>query len=128
MTPELVYLVASCVLSLVMWIPYILGRISAWGLFEAMSYPARELPQPAWGIRLMQAHRNLTENLVPFAGLVIAAHLAGLTNEMTAWGALVFFWARVAHAIVYAFGIPVLRTLAFAVGVVGCLMVASVFV
>jgi uncharacterized MAPEG superfamily protein len=28
----------------------------------------------------------------------------------------VYFWARLAHAIVYALGIPVARTLAFAVG------------
>jgi uncharacterized MAPEG superfamily protein len=28
----------------------------------------------------------------------------------------VYFWARLAHAVVYTMGVPVLRTLAFAVG------------
>ena len=28
----------------------------------------------------------------------------------------VYFWARLAHVIVYTMGVPVLRTLAFAVG------------
>lgn len=127
MIPELTYLVATCMLSLLMWIPYILGRISAWGLVEALGYPERELPQPAWAVRLRRAHANLTENLVPFAGLVIVAHMASLTNETTALGAMIFFWARVAHAIVYMFGVPIIRTLAFAAGLVGCLLVASVF-
>lgn len=128
MTTELTYLVASCVLSLVMWLPYILGRLSAWGLIETMGYPQREIPQPDWAVRMRRAHNNLTENLVPFAGLVIAVHLAGLANETTAIGAMVFFWARVAHVIVYTLGVPVARTLTFAAGLVGCLMVASVFV
>jgi len=101
MTPELVYLVSASVLSLVMWVPYILGRISAWGLIDAVGYPQRELPQPAWAIRMRKAHNNLTENLVPFAALVLVVHVAGLSNEMTAMGAMIFFWARVAHAIVY---------------------------
>ena len=30
----------------------------------------------------------------------------------------VYFWARLAHVIVYTLGVPVLRTLAFAVGFV----------
>ena len=127
MTPELVYLVASCVLSLVMWIPYILGRLSAWGLIETMGYPQRELPQPDWAVRMKRAHNNLTENLVPFAGLVLVVHTAGLANQWTALGAAIFFWARVVHAVVYTLGVPFARTLAFVAGLVGCAMIASVF-
>ena len=37
--------------------------------------------------------------------------------EIGLWAA-VFFWARVAHAVVYWLGIPYLRTIAFVVGVV----------
>jgi uncharacterized MAPEG superfamily protein len=127
MKAELGYLVACCVLSLVIWLPYILGRISAWGLIEAMGYPAKELPQPEWALRLQKAHRNLTENLVPFGGLILAAEVAGMTNDMTALGAMIFFWSRVVYTFVYALGVPILRTLAFAVGLVGCLLVASAF-
>lgn len=127
MTPDLTYLVLTCVLSLVVWIPYILGRISAWGLMPAMSYPDPDIPQPAWALRMRAAHRNLTENLAPFAALVIAAHVAGLANETSAMGAAIFFFARVAHVIVYTLAIPMARTLSFAVGLIGALMVASVF-
>lgn len=128
MTTELCCLVAVSVLSLVMWIPYIIARIGAWGMFEAMGYPERELPQPKWALRMKAAHGNLTENLVPFAALVLVAHAAGLNTEMSALGATIFLWARVAHAIVYTLGIPVARTLTFAAGLVGCFMIASVFI
>jgi uncharacterized MAPEG superfamily protein len=33
---------------------------------------------------------------------------------MTALACMVYFWSRVAHFVVYTFGIPLLRTLAFA--------------
>lgn len=127
MTPELAYLVATSVLSLVLWVPYILGRITAWGLMDTMGYPQRELPLPTWAVRMRKAHHNLTENLVPFAALVLVVNSAGLSNDITVLGATVFFWARVAHAVVYTAGIPVLRTLSFAAGLVGCFMIASVF-
>jgi uncharacterized MAPEG superfamily protein len=128
LTTELCCLVAASVLSLVMWVPYIIARIGAWGMFEAMGYPDRELPQPAWALRMKAAHTNLTENLIPFAALVLTAHVAGLSSELSALGATIFFWARVAHAVVYTLGIPVARTLTFAAGLVGTLMVASVFI
>lgn len=128
MTADIFYLALTCILSLVMWIPYILGRIGAWGLIDAMGYPENPPAQPAWALRLKAAHANLTENLAPFAGLVLAAHVAGLANETTALGSLIFFVARVIHAFSYWLGLPFVRTVAFAGGWVGCLMVASVFI
>jgi uncharacterized MAPEG superfamily protein len=44
---------------------------------------------------------------------------------VTALGATLFFWGRVAHAIVYLAGIPWVRTAAWAVSFVGIVMVAS---
>ena len=43
---------------------------------------------------------------------------------MTALGAQLFFWCRLAHAVVYIAGIPYLRTLAWLVSVVGMVMIA----
>jgi uncharacterized MAPEG superfamily protein len=39
-------------------------------------------------------------------------------------GAAIFFWARLAHAIIYLIGIPWLRTLAWAVSVIGMIIIA----
>ncbi len=76
-----------------------------------------------WAGRAQRAHRNMLENLVLFAALVLVAQVAGLANETTALGALLFFWARVAYAVIYVIGIPWLRTAAWAVSMVGLVLI-----
>ncbi|WP_455206473.1 MAPEG family protein [Kaarinaea lacus] len=82
-----------------------------------------ELPQ--WAQRAQAAHVNLTENLVHFSALVIVAHLATASNDVTAMGATLFFWARVAYLVIYTVGIPWLRTVAFMAGFAGEIMILS---
>ena len=76
-----------------------------------------------WAGRAARAHRNMLENLVLFAALVLVAHAAGRENATTALGAQLFFWARVAYAVIYIAGVPWLRTAAFAVSVAGLVMI-----
>ena len=116
MKTELVYLTWVTALTGLLWIPYILDRISVWGLSEVVGYPANPKPQSGWAVRLMKAHANAVENLVVFAALVLVAHAAGISNSATAGACVVFFWTRLVHAIAYTFAVPWLRTLAFAVG------------
>jgi uncharacterized MAPEG superfamily protein len=115
MKTELLYLVWVTILTGVIWIPYILDRIAVWGLAEAVGYPENPKPQSAWARRMMKAHVNAVENLVIFATLVLAAQALNITNTVTATACVVYFWARVAHLAAYTFGIPWVRTLAFAV-------------
>ena len=116
MKTELFYLALVAALTGLMWVPYILDRISVWGLIDAVGYPENPKPQSVWAQRLMKAHANAVENLVIFAALVLVAHAVGLTNATIAGACVVYFWARVVHALAYTFGIPWVRTLAFAVG------------
>ena len=76
-----------------------------------------------WVGRAQRAHRNMLENLVLFAALVLVAHAAGRENATTALGAQVFLWARAAYAVIYIIGIPWLRTAAWAVSIVGLFMI-----
>jgi uncharacterized MAPEG superfamily protein len=64
----------------------------------------------------MAAHANAIENLLIFAILVFTLKAMGISNANTALAAMVYFFARLVHAVVYTMGIPVARTLAFAVG------------
>ncbi len=116
MKTELLYLTLVAALTGLLWIPYILDRIAVWGLLNAVGYPQNPPAQSPWAQRLMKAHANAVENLVVFAALVLAAQALGVANAATATAAMVYFWARVVHAVVYALAIPWLRTLAFAVG------------
>ena len=76
----------------------------------------------AW--RAKRAHLNMVENMVLFTALVLIATIAGKANAMTAMGALIFFWARLVYALIFLLGIAWLRTVAWAVSVVGMVMIA----
>jgi uncharacterized MAPEG superfamily protein len=116
MKTELFYLALAAALTGVLWIPYILDRIGAWGLLPTVSYPANPPAQAAWAQRLMRAHANAIENLVVFATLVLVANAAGVSTPAIATASMVYFWARVVHVLAYTFAIPWVRTLAFFVG------------
>ena len=117
LTTELRYLAYAALLSLLLWIPYILAEIRTRGLSRAVSYPTGFYDDlPAWAQRCHRAHMNLVENLVPFAALVLIAHVAGVASDLTVLGAQIFFWARIVQTGVHVAGIPWLRTLAFAAG------------
>lgn len=119
MSRELMWLTLTVILTGLLWIPYILDRILVRGLMGAMANPSRnDKPQAAWAQRLYFAHTNAVENLVIFAPLVLILDAQGHSTQRTAIACAVYFWARLAHVIVYAMGIPVLRTLAFAAGFV----------
>jgi uncharacterized MAPEG superfamily protein len=125
MTTELTLLAWSALLCLLLAFPGILGLMGisqglAWGLGNR-DRPVPELP--AWAARARRAHANLVENLAPFAAVVLIAQVTGRTNAMTALGAQLFFWGRVAHAATYIAGLVPWRTLAFAVSSVGTLLV-----
>src|SRR6185503_16767271 len=76
-----------------------------------------------WAGRARRAHANMLESLVLFAVLVLTAKAAGISNAMTLLGAQLFFWSRVAYAVIYVVGIPWVRTAAWAVSVVGLLLI-----
>ena len=74
--------------------------------------------------RLQRLTANMQENLVIFAIFVLAANAAGVSNDTTVLGATLFFFARLAHAVVYAFGWPMIRPLFYFVGVYGMVVIA----
>jgi uncharacterized MAPEG superfamily protein len=116
MKAELMYLVWVTTLTAVIWMPYIVDRILVRGVADAVGYPENPKPQSPWARRMMAAHSNAVENLVVFAALVLAAQAAGVSNGVTVMACTVYFWARVVHLASYTFGVPLVRTLAFAVG------------
>ena len=123
MTPELMYLVWSVALTVLLVVIAVAGATQEVGL-PTLAGNREGLPDmTGWAGRAQRAHWNMLESLVLFAILVFAAQLAGKTNAVTALGAKVFFWGRVAHAVIYLAGIPWLRTAAWAVSIVGLFMI-----
>lgn len=117
MKTELLYLVYVTLLTGLLWVPYILNRLVIRGISETAGYSDHPKPQSPWAQRLTKAHANAVENLVIFAALVLTANAAGVSNENIALASVVYFWARVVHAVSYTFSIPWVRTLGFLTGV-----------
>ena len=126
MSPDLKYLLFSTILCFVQVL------IAATGANQQVGLPKlagnREgLPEyTGWTGRAKRAHLNMLENLVLFAALVLIAAVSGKANAVTALGAMIFFWGRLAYAVIYVIGLPWLRTLAWFVSVIGMAMIAWV--
>jgi uncharacterized MAPEG superfamily protein len=75
-------------------------------------------------MRLQRLTANMQENLVMFAAVVLVANAAGVSNETTAMGAAIFFYSRVAHAVIYAFGWPMIRPLFYFASLLGMMLIA----
>lgn len=117
--PELFWLAAVAVMTGVLWIPHILWLLAHDPVKTLINRSANLPIEAEWAQRAKRAHTNALENLAVFAPLVLIVQTQHLTDGLTASAASAYFFARAAHFIVYTSGIPVLRTLAFFVGV-GC--------
>lgn len=117
LSPELYYTTITALFTGIIWVPIIVNRLAEMGPWKALKNPEPDVrPHADWAYRLANAHRNAIENLVVFAPLAIVVHLLQAGNAATATAAASFFAARVTHAVIYTFGVPLLRTIAFAVG------------
>lgn len=117
LSAELHALTLTALFTGVLWVPIILNRLREMGLWTALKNPQPDVrPHADWAWRLANAHRNAIENLVVFAPLALAVHVLGKGDAATAVGAQVFFASRVAHALIYTAGVPLLRTIAFVIG------------
>ena len=123
MKPELMWLVWSVVLTLLQVAVAAAGAQMQVGL-PTLAGNREKLPElTGWVGRAQRAHRNMVENLVLFAALVLVAVIADKTNSTTLLGAQIFLYARIVYALVYIAGVPWLRTAVWAVSVVGLAMI-----
>src|SRR5258708_6199531 len=100
MSPDLYYLLMSIVLCFVQMLIAATGANTQVGL-PALAGNREGLPEiMGWPGRARRAHLNMLENLVLFSALVLVAAAAGKANATTAMGAMIFFWARLAYALI----------------------------
>lgn len=124
MSPDLKYLLFSVILTFVQVLVAAAGANQAVGLNTLAGNREGLGEIGGWAGRAKRAHLNMIENMVLFAALVLIAAAAGKASAMTAMGAMIFFWARVAYAVIYVAGIAWLRTFAWFVSVIGMAIIA----
>jgi uncharacterized MAPEG superfamily protein len=125
MTTELTLLTWSVALLIVQVLVAVAGAMTQFPMATLVGNREVAVEGRAWVGRAQRAYRNMLEGLLPFAAVVLVAAAADVSNSMTVLGAQLFFYARVAYAIVYVAGIPWLRTVVWTVGFLGTLLVLA---
>ncbi len=98
MTPELTWLTLTALLAASLWIPFIIGVNTEQADYSDFTRPPDHTQMRPWVHRAFRAHQNLLETLIPFAAVVLIAHVAGVSGTVTVWATIAFFWLRVLHA------------------------------
>ncbi|HEX7761639.1 MAG TPA: MAPEG family protein [Caulobacteraceae bacterium] len=82
------------------------------------------LPEPKpFQARTKRVVDNHREGLTLFAPVVLIAAVAHISNHWTVLGSELFLYARLAHAVLYLAGVPLVRPLAWGLGLAGTVMV-----
>lgn len=124
MTTELTLLGWTLVLALAQILLTAAARTRETGLSYNMS--ARDTQAPPMGKltgRLQRAQANLFETLPLFAAAVLVAHASGRAGALSLLGAQLYLGARVLYVPLYAFGVPLVRSLVWGVSLAGLVMI-----
>ena len=117
-------------LSVVLGIVQIIAASHAASLQRGYRWTASsrdEKVDPLHGVagRLDRALRNFVETFALFAAAVLVAHLTDTHDALTEWGARLYFWGRVVYVLLYAAGVPLIRSLVWNVATIGIVMVVA---
>ncbi len=123
MTTELALLAWSVVLGLVHAVATGQFTTIQHGLSYGLSPRDEKKPLTGVGARVERAFSNYMQTFPFFVAAVLVAHVAGRHSWLTVTGAQLYFWARLVYVPLYAAGIPVARTVAFGVALLGIVLI-----
>jgi uncharacterized MAPEG superfamily protein len=124
MTTELTVLAWGCVLALLHVAAAAQAKTRQYGRKWNIGPRDEELPLPAPVVgRLARAQANFFETFPLMIAAVAIVSVAHLNNRWTALGAIIWLVARILYLPLYAMGVPIVRSLAWAAALAGIVMV-----
>ena len=123
MSVEVTMLVWATALLVVLVVIQATAGVLSQGLLTMAGPRDKLAPPKPFEARTKRCVDNHREGLTMFAPLVLAAAVTHVSNGATVLGAELFFYSRVVHAGLYLAGVPMIRPLAWGVGLAGTLMV-----
>lgn len=124
MTTEFMMLLGAVALYFLLSLGPAVAALVQNGFFKLLGSRDDVAPRSGKSARADRALANHGEALMMFAPVVLVADALGVQTDLTKLGAEVFLGGRVAHAICYLLGIPVVRSLSYTAGMVGIGMIA----
>ena len=120
MTIELSVLAWGCVLAIVHIFVAVRFKTRQYGTKWNVGARDEDLPPPSPMVgRLARAQANYLETFPIAAAAILIVWAADLESVWTAAGALLWLGARIVYLPLYAAGVPVVRTIVFALSIVG---------
>ena len=119
LSPELRYLVLSAGLVLVYLSVHALMLHHQAGSRYSAGPRDEEFRPAGLAGRAARAFRNMLETFPVFAALILTVELSNSTDRWTAFGAALYFLARVAYLPAYLAGIPWVRSAIWNVSAIG---------
>lgn len=112
--------------SVVLLIVQVIAQATAsYDLGPTYLFSPRDEPRESRSVvagRLYRALKNLLETYPAFIALVVALVVTGKTGGLAATGAGLWLAARVIYVVIYAAGVPVVRTLVWLASLVGLIL------
>ena len=113
MTPELTYLTYGVILLIAHALIQATASDLTKGLGWALGPQDEAREQPAWADRLQRALRNYLETFPGVVAIILILAVTDKSTELSATGAALWFWARVAYIPAFVSGIPLVRSIAW---------------
>lgn len=123
MTVELTMLALSIALLFVLIIIQATAGAQAQGAMLMAGNRDDMGPPTAWQLRTKRLVDNHREGLALFTPLVLIAAVIQVSTPTTVLGAQLFFASRLAHAVIYLAGWPIVRPLVWLLGLIGTIMI-----
>jgi uncharacterized MAPEG superfamily protein len=122
---ELQMIAAGALIGLVNILWLVGLTVPKFGMSWAMG--SREDPVAMDGMigRVQRSLTNFGETFPIFVGAVAVAYLGGRLGQLSSYGALAYVIGRAFYLPIYAFGVPVLRTVAWMLSLAGILSILT---
>ena len=124
MSIELQYLIFAIFLVLIQMVFQATAGLFANGFMGLAGSRDDEVLTTGLGGRFERAYYNMLETFPVFAALVLIVQVTESWDTTSALAVQLYFWARIAYIPLYIIGIPFLRTIAWAISMIGILMLA----
>ena len=123
MPVEIQMLVCSVALYLLMIAVQGTAGVMQMGVTKALGNRDDVPPATGFAARAKRNVSNFIESLTLFAPLALATVVTHEADKQSALGSTIYLYARIAYSLCYLVGIPYLRTLCWAAGIAGTILV-----
>jgi uncharacterized MAPEG superfamily protein len=117
----IIFLYSIAAAAILIYLPFLVVAYARVRIGKEMFSTPRAMVDklPPYAQRATWAHQNTFEAFMVFAAAALMAYVTGVNSSIAQVAAIAFVVARLLYSIFYILNIPLLRSLMFAIGILG---------